>query len=395
MKKVIFIALVTIIVSGLLLAGCGEKTTAPTTSATTTATTTTSHPTATTTAPTATTTAPVTTTTAPATTGVADTGQTWNLKFSYHTPPQASLVSTYLTPWTAAIEKATNGRVKITHYPSETLVKAKDQYDGLVSGLSDIALVDPAETPGRFTESEFDTLPFIFPDGGTAAKTYWDILQKYCVNTDYKETQLVAVAVIGQSNYAGNKPAQDVTDFRGMRVRSSGTTESWTVAALGAVPVEISTADITTSMERGLIDGTFLSWSYILSSGVKDVSKYRTECNMYNRVFGLFFNKKVWNSFPPSIQSAIMGVSGQAASATYSIANVNAGAGAKNAIAGSDRGAGKPAIYTLTDAQLSAWKAAVAPVWDKWVASLDAKKLPGQAIMDDIKLLNQKYYSAK
>ena len=73
------------------------------------------------------------------TTAVADTGQTWNLKFSYHTPPQASLVSTYLKPWTAAIEQATNGRVKITHYAGETLVKAKDQYDGLVSGLSDIA----------------------------------------------------------------------------------------------------------------------------------------------------------------------------------------------------------------------------------------------------------------
>jgi TRAP-type C4-dicarboxylate transport system substrate-binding protein len=147
MNKIISIVLMTIIVSGLLLAGCGQ-----------------------------------------AATTVADTGQTWDLKFSYHTPPQASLVGAYLKPWTAAIEQATNGRVKITHYAGETLVKAKDQFDGLVSGLSDIALVDTSETPGRFLQTEFDTLPYIFPDG--AAARYYDILQSIR-ELELKEVQLV------------------------------------------------------------------------------------------------------------------------------------------------------------------------------------------------------------
>ncbi len=173
-----------------------------------------------------------------------------------------------------------------------------------------------------------------------------------------------------------------------MRVRSAGRTESWTVEALGASPIEIDTADISTSLERGLIDGTFISWSGILAFGIKDVTKYRTECNMYFRVFPLFFNKDVWDSFPPNIQKAIMDVSGEQASITYSVANVAKGEGAKNAIAGSDKGAGNPPIVVLTAEQLASWKAAALPVWDKWAADLESKNLPGKAIIDDIKALN-------
>jgi TRAP-type transport system periplasmic protein len=342
-----------------------------------------------------TTSAVATKTTAPATTAASPTvAKTYDLKFSYHTPPTASLVGAYLKPWTAAIEQATNGRVKVTHYGGETLVKSKDQYDGLVSGLSDIALVDTSETPGRFMTTEFDTLPYIFPDAATGAKIYWDILQKYSVASDLKDVKLVAVAVIAPSNYIGNKQVQDVTDFKGLRIRTAGKTESWTVDALGAVPTEIATSDVGTSLERGLVDGAFLSYSFMLSMGIKDITKYRTECNMFYRAWPILINKKVWDSMPADIQEAIMSVSGQTASSTYSAANEKEAAGAKNAIIGSDKGQQKPGIYTLTSDQLAGWKNAVLPVWSKWSADLDGKKQPGKAIIDDIKTATTKY-SAK
>ena len=101
---------------------------------------------------------------------------------------------------------------------------------------------------------------------------------------------------------------------------------------------------------------------------------------MYYRVFTIFFNKKVWNSFPPNIQNAIMGVSGRDASVTYSVANVNAGTGRKMPSPVLIKPPGNLHIYTLDHAQLSAWQAAVIPVWDKWVADLQAKKLPGAEI---------------
>jgi len=352
MKRILFFALVIIIVGGVALAGCTKTT--PTTT-------------------------------------VADTGQTYNLKFSYHTPPQASMVGAYFTPWTAAVEKATGGRVKITHYAGESLVKAKDQYDALVSGLSDIALVDPSETPGRFPQTEFDTLPYIFPDTAIGAKVYWDIVQKYLAKKDLKDVVVLGVCVIAPSNYIGNKPAKNISDFKGNRVRSSARTEGWTIEALGGTPIEVATSDLYTAIERGTIDSAFLSWSLIMSSGVKDVSKYATECNLFYRAWPIVINKKVWNSMPATIQNQIMEVSGRDNSASYCAANEKLAAGAKGGLAGAFKGASKDPIYTLTAEQTAAWKAAVMPVWDKWASEMETNKLPGKTIIADIKTLVTQY----
>ena len=315
----------------------------------------------------------------------------YNLKFSYHTPPKASMVGAYFNPWTAAIEQASDGRIKITHYAGESLVKAKDQYDAVISGLCDIAFVDPSETPGRFSQLEFDTLPYIFPNAEIGVQVYWDILQKYSANTELKDVKVLGAATIAPSNYAGNKPVQKITDFKGMRVRAAGRTESWIVEALQASPIEIATSDLGTSLERGLVDSCFLTWSAILSFGVKDVTKYDVECNIFSRTWMIVMNKRVWDSLPPDLQKVFMDQSGPKNSAKYSAANEKMGAGAKNAIIGSNKAAGKPPVLVLSPDEAAAWKTTLLPVWDKWAEEIEAKKLPGKAIITDIKALVQKY----
>jgi TRAP-type C4-dicarboxylate transport system substrate-binding protein len=321
----------------------------------------------------------------------APSGKVYNLKFSYHTPPKASMVGAYFNPWTAAIEKASDGRVKITHYAGESLVKAKDQYDAVIAGLCDIAFVDPSETPGRFPQMEFDTLPYIFPNAEVGVQVYWDILQKYAANTELKDVKVLGAATIAPSNYAGNKPAQKVSDFKGQRMRAAGRTESWIVEALQASPIEIATSDLGTSLERGLMDSCLLTWSAILSFGVKDVTKYHVECNMFSRTWMIVMNKRVWDSFGPELQKVFTDCSGPRNSATYSAANEREAAGAMKAIAGSNKAAGKPPVYSLSKDEVAAWKAALMPVWDKWAAEAEAKKVAGKAIITDIKSLVQKY----
>jgi TRAP-type C4-dicarboxylate transport system substrate-binding protein len=155
--------------------------------------------------------------------------------------------------------------------------------------------------------------------------------------------------------------------------------------------VEIATSDLGTSLERGLVDGCLLTWSAILSFGVKDVTKYHVECNVFSRTWMIVMNKRVWNSLPADLQKGIMDNSGPKNSATYSAANEKMAAGAKRAIEGSNKAAGKPPVYVLSKDEAASWKTALLPVWDKWAAETEAKKLPGKAIISDIKTLSQKY----
>ena len=378
MKKAIwgaFLVLILVLGLGLLLAACGGEETTTTTAAAAGPDTTTA------------TTAASTTTAAPTTATTARPTNTFELKFSYHTPPQASIVGYYFNPWCAAIEKATNGQVKITQYAGGSLAKEADQYDAVNSGLCDMGLVIPASTPGAFPQMEYAELPYMFPDAGVGAAVYWDILQKYGAEEDFKDVVVLGVVCIAPAQYVGNVPIANVEDFAGKRIRNDGSMEAKVVQALGATPVEIPTSELVPSLERGMADGCFLTWSAVFSFGVADITKNRTKCDIFYRVWPIVINKSVWDSLGSEIQAEIMSVSGQAASVHYSEMNEGDAFGTMKGLEGQDKGAGKPAIVMLTDEQKASWKAKLMPLWDEWAASIPT----GADIIADIAAGVQKY----
>jgi TRAP-type C4-dicarboxylate transport system substrate-binding protein len=320
---------------------------------------------------------------------VADTGQTWDLKFSYPTPERASLVPAYLVPWSEAVTAATDGRVKMTHYAENSLVKEEQQWDALLSGTSDVALIEPEFNPSVFPISEVGSLPYQFPDEVTAAKTFYDIVTQKAQD-EWKDVQVLGVTVIAPAEYRGNVEVKgDVTKFNGTRMRSGGRIETWILEAFGATPVEIGTGDLSTSLERGMADGAFLSYSLILAMA-KDFTKYTTECNMFYRCWVIAMNKDVWNSMPTTVQDQIMGVSGQEGSAKYSAANAVETQKEKGALEGADKGMGNPPIYVLTADELAAWTEATAPVTQKWIDQL-SDPAAGQDVIDFIAAQNATY----
>jgi len=372
--------LVLVLVVGLfaLLAACGgDEETTTTAAPATTAAPTTAPPT--TAAPT---TAPPTTA-APTTTeaGVPDTGQKFDLKFSYQTPTRASLVGAYLQPWTDAITAATDGRVTITHYPENSLVKEEQQLDALLSGTSDMALLESEFNPGAFPISEFGSLPMLFPSAEVAAAVYWDILDTYAAD-EWKDMKVLGVTVIAPAEYAGKKPVHVPADFAGLRMRTGGSMETDILEALGATPVEIETGDLGTAMERGTADGCFLTWSLMFATGVADVVTDYTKCDLFYRCWVLVMNKDVWDSMPVAVQEAIMAQSGQENSVKYTFANSAATEEDFGGISGKAKGSGQT-MYVLTEEERAQWKAAVDPVYAKWVENLGADK-PGQEILDKI-----------
>jgi hypothetical protein len=92
-------------------------------------------------------------------------------------------------------------------------------------------------------------------------------------------------------------------------------------------------------------------------------------------------------------QRAVMQCSGADNSGRYSADNEAVAAGAERAIAMSDKAAGKPPIYELSEAERAQWKVAVRPVWQKWVDELEKNGLPGQDILSKTQVLIAGYSS--
>ena len=83
------------------------------------------------------------------------------LRFSDHNPPTGRISVKYIEPWAREIEKATNGRVKVTMYFGETLNKGTESIPAVMGGITDIAWVVHGFYPGKFPLSDVMTLPFI------------------------------------------------------------------------------------------------------------------------------------------------------------------------------------------------------------------------------------------
>ena len=365
MKKLLIFVFTVVLLGSLILVGCTEPTTSPTD-----------------------------TTTPTETTSPTDTiapGETIELKFSYHTPPQASLVGAMFQPWTQSIEEATDGRVKITHYPGGTLVSLTDHYDAVVSGLVDIAMVEPDITPGRFPLSEFNLLPFTFPNGAVGARVNYEILEKYAFDTEWSEVKVLMTPALPPMNYHGTEELQTLEDFQGLKIRSGGKVEGWIIEALGATPVEFETGDLSTSIERGLVDGAWLTHSAVVAFGVRDVTQYRTLVSLFPRAWVIIMNLQTWERLPADIKQAFEENSGAEASAQYCFENDKMIEATGRGLAIYDEQVGNPGFYTLPDEERERWKEAVLPLWERWIEDVESKGLPGRAMFDEVLSLVEQY----
>ena len=79
-------------------------------------------------------------------TAVADTTK---LTYSNFFPP-AHIQSKLAEAWCKEVEKRTNGEVVVEYFPGQTLTKARQVYDGVVEGISDVGFSVLAYTRGRF-----------------------------------------------------------------------------------------------------------------------------------------------------------------------------------------------------------------------------------------------------
>ena len=120
-----------------------------------------------------------------------------------------------LKQWTEAIEEATAGRVIITSYPGETLSKASEIYDGVVTGIADLGLSCFSYTRGRFPVTEAFELPGItYNNSKVASKVAWEGIKELDPQ-ELKDTKLMMVLATGPGDLFTKKPIRELNDLQG------------------------------------------------------------------------------------------------------------------------------------------------------------------------------------
>lgn len=280
--------------------------------------------------------------------------------------------------WAKEIEKRSNGRVKITVFPGGTLTKANQAYEGVVNGISDIAMSCFAYTRGRFPVMEALDLPLGYPNGTVATRV---------ANDFYKKTQpdeLIDVKVLylhahGPGLLHTQKPVKKLEDLARMKIRSTGLSAK-VVKALGGVPVAMPQGATYEALQKGVVEGTFGPIEVLKGWRQAEVIKYTTDCYKVGYTTAMFvvMNKNKWNALPDDLKKIFDDVSSEWIAVHGTTWDNVDNAGREYTLS---RGNG---IIPLDDVEQAKWSRAVQPVIAEYIKSAVEKGLPGQQYVDDI-----------
>lgn len=247
--------------------------------------------------------------------GMAGASAQTTLTMSSWVPPSHPLTRDVLGGWAAAVEKATQGRVKFQMLPKHPSAPA-GTFDAVRDGLVDVSYVTASYTPARHPLPLVAELP---GNGATAeinsvafSRVHWKYLQ---AANEYKGVKLLGVFTHGPGQmFTVKKAVNSAADLAGMKIRSGGGISEASAKALGASPLVKPAPESYELLSSGVADGTFFPWESIKSFNLDKVVKYATifPGGFYSSSFGFFMNEDKWNKLSKADQDAIASVSGEA-----------------------------------------------------------------------------------
>ncbi len=293
------------------------------------------------------------------------------LRFSSFEPPTAFLTSEVFSGWASAVEEASAGEVKVKIFAGGTLGRSPAQQLKLVQdGVADLAFIVPAFNPGVFPGVGVGELPFVVDSAVGGSKAIWEMHEQRLLEGEFDTFKMIGLFTTSPQ-FIPMKGRVDVpADMKGKNIGASVPSLLPALENMGAVAIGgIVGPVIAESISRGVIDGSFLEWNAIKSFRVGDAIDHVLEVPMGSSVLMVVMNKDKFERLSPEAQAAIDSVSGAAFSTRFGVAFEGANAAARAEYLEE----GKITVIEPAAATLAAWKEALQPAIDGWLAEDPAR----------------------
>lgn len=309
--------------------------------------------------------------------GLANAKEVHELRLAHYLPPMHNMAANVLPGWADRLEKASDGRLKVTIYPAGQLLGVSEIFDGVRGGVADLGWSMPGATPGRFPAMSLMEAPFIFERAEDASRVVMEAYEKGYMD---KEFQGVKVLYL-HTHHAGilntKTEVRDLKALKGKRIRFPSPPVRALLTALGADPVGVPAPQAYESLERGVLDGVAFPFDAMQGLRLGEQVKYHIDFPMYVLTFYLVMNQQKFDSLPPDLQKIIMDNSGMeeavAVGRSWDESEDNSKAFVQKQ--GNQ-------IVTLSEEEQKLWRERAQPVIEAGIADADKAGLPGREIYD-------------
>jgi TRAP-type transport system periplasmic protein len=207
--------------------------------------------------------------------------------------------------WCKEVEKRTNGRVKITYFPGNTLCPPGQAYDSVVKGIADIGQTLAAYSAGRFLLTEVLAQPLGYTSDGQPTRTCTAFYEKFKPK-EFDDTKIMYIHGHGRGMFHSVKNVSSIADLKGQRLKANAENQP-IVTAIGASPVTLPITETYDALSKGLCDGLLLPFEALKGWKFADVIKTSLPSPpmAYTAPIPIFMNKDKWNSISKEDQKVI------------------------------------------------------------------------------------------
>ncbi|MBN2040202.1 MAG: TRAP transporter substrate-binding protein [Spirochaetes bacterium] len=296
------------------------------------------------------------------------------IRFATFFPPTHKL-AIITEEWCKEITKRTDGKIKVTQYAGGTLTPAPQTYDAVVEGVADAGNTVLGYTMGKFPLSEVLDYPLGYTSGTLAT----NLLNSYYKEFNPKEFDDVKVMYFHAQSPGilhSKVPIKKLEDLKGIKIRCFGSNAEF-VKLLGGVPVATPMAEAYDALSKGVANGAMLAYEALGGWKLGEVLKYNIEnyYSAYTASFIVMMNKDKWAGIPESQQKIIEDINREWIKKQGKVWDELDEVGKNFA-----REKGNIAIK-LSEKEQARWLEKAQPLYDKYVASMKEKGLPGEKVL--------------
>ena len=308
------------------------------------------------------------------------------LKLSHHVPPVSDTHKAF-DRWAKRLEQETNGRVKVTIYPSSSLSEGKDAFPSAASGVCDVAFVSSAYEPSRWALNHIMNNPALQIPTDERGGQVWDQLWgKFPVMLKEFEgvKPLTHWVAMPYTLHLRKKSVRKPDEIRGMKICCTGSMVN-VLKAAGAAPVGMPSNEWYSALERGVADGILSPYNVMTDRGLEALLPYHLDLNIGQGGSSVIVNLKKWNSLPPDIKGKIEELNPWLYEISWKANDVAITNGEKKC-----KDAGQT-ILKPTPEELKAWLALATPMSEDWIEKNKSKGPTREMFEWTQKLLAEKY----
>lgn len=237
--------------------------------------------------------------------------------FNFFAPPKHIMNTGVTIPWTQAVEKATEGRVKFK-VPPKSIAPPPRQFDIVRTRTADMAVQFNGFLRKQASLVQLSLLPLMGRSGEAHAIALWRTYKKYFE----AKNQFAGVKLIGffggppgdMCSLKEDKPIDSVATLKSMKMWSLPAYPAQALKRFDVTVVPGPAVRIYTIVSKGIVDG--YSGLGLMEAIRFNVAQYTKTCtiipgSVFTPTFSMFMNPKKWASLPKQDQAAIEKLSGE------------------------------------------------------------------------------------